>query len=485
MANPDAATVAQLAIRLRLLTEPQLRDGWDELADVPNPSAEQLLRTLERKTHLTPFQTAKLLKGDTDGYFLGGYRLLYRIASGSFGRVFRADNPRTGEIVAIKVLRRRWTEDPRKVALFEREGRVGMSLQHPNLVRILAVSRDAPSGQHFIVMEFVEGGNLRDFLSIRKKISPPEALRLLEETAAGLAYAYSRGLTHRDMKLTNVLISSQGVAKLVDFGLAEITGTAATAVGDDGTDVDRSVDYAGLEKATGTKAGDTRSDIFFLGCVFFEMLTGKPPLNMSKDRHSRMARSRFENLPSLRDAGVEGPPELFQLVDKMLALSPDDRYQTPAQLVEAVRQVRETLEGGGGGASEPRFPSGQRSVFVVESHPRLQEAMRDKFRELGFRVFLSSDPERAVMRYRQGAYHAVVVDVGTADRAGLAASERILDAADGQRLRCGAVVILSENQADWAAELPERANRAVLVRPVTMRQVTERLEELVPAEVQS
>src|SRR5437588_7011845 len=97
---------------------------------------------------------------------------------------------------------------------------MGMTLRHPNVVEILAVSRDPVSKQYFIVMEVVEGGNLRDFLSIRKKLEPAETLRILEDATAGLAYAYSRGFSHRDMKLTNVLISSQGVAKLVDFGLA-------------------------------------------------------------------------------------------------------------------------------------------------------------------------------------------------------------------------------------------------------------------------
>src|SRR5262249_55039535 len=159
-------------------------------------------------------------KGDQDGYVLGGYRLLYKIASGSFGRVFRAADPLTGRIVAIKILRKRWSEDPHNIELFEREGRVGLSLRHLNIVEILAVSRDGATGQYYIVMEFVEGGNLRDFLSIRKKLEPGEAVRLIEEAVAGLSYAYSKGLTHRDIKLTNILISTQGEAKLVDFGLA-------------------------------------------------------------------------------------------------------------------------------------------------------------------------------------------------------------------------------------------------------------------------
>src|ERR671931_2115723 len=141
MATPDAEAIAQLARRLDLVTDDQLLDVWAELGTRTGPP-EPLLRALERKGYLTPWQGSKLVKGDTDGYFLGGYRLLYRIAAGSFGRVYRADNPRTGEIVAIKVLRRRWSEDQRKIGLFEREGKVGLQMQHPNIVKILAVNRD-------------------------------------------------------------------------------------------------------------------------------------------------------------------------------------------------------------------------------------------------------------------------------------------------------------------------------------------------------
>ena len=166
-------------------------------------------------------------------------------------------------------------------------------MRHPNIVRIIAVNRDPLSGQYFIVMEFVEGGNLRDILTIRKKLDAPEALRILENAAEGLAYAYSKGLTHRDIKLTNLLLSTQGEAKLVDFGLAEITGPSATTSEDD-LNVDRTVDYAGLEKATGVKTGDARSDIYFLGCTFYEMLAGKPLLSVTKDAKARMMRASLQ-----------------------------------------------------------------------------------------------------------------------------------------------------------------------------------------------
>src|SRR5262249_30121861 len=261
----DATAVAQLAVKLGLVTPSRMEEVRQEV-DGPGQDVGSLLRQLERKGYLTPWQSNKLLKGEQHGYFLGGYRVLYKIASGSFGRVFRAEDPHTGQIVAIKVLRQRWSEDPHNIELFEREGKLGKSLRHPNIVTILDVNRDPATKQYYIVMEFVEGGNLRDFLAIRKKLEPAEALRLIEDAVAGLAYAYSRGLTHRDIKLTNILISTQGAAKLVDFGLAGIYSVGGKEITDK---VDRTVDYAGLEKAAGVKTGDVRSDIYFLGCVLF------------------------------------------------------------------------------------------------------------------------------------------------------------------------------------------------------------------------
>ncbi len=472
MDTPDATTFGQLIVKLQLVTPAEVEEAMDEAREETGgrqPDLQRFLRVLERKALLTPWQSGKVLKGDTDGFMLGGYKLLYKIASGSFGRVFRAVDPRGGRVVAVKVLRRRWSEDQQRIDLFIREGRVGLTLKHPNIVEVLAMSQDKNSGQYYIVMEFVEGGNLREILQIRKTLTPSEALRIVEDCASGLAYAYSRGVTHRDIKLTNLLISSTGECKLVDFGLAQFFASFAK----EEEKVDRTVDYAGLERATGVKQGDVRSDIYFLGCALYEMLCGRSPLLMTRDRHARMRSQRFTEVQALDPAEVQAPPSVFGLVETMMSLSPQRRFQTPSQLLEAVRSCRRELSGKDG--SRPSA----RSVFVAERDERLQDALRDKLKELGYRVFLAGDPSRALDRFRQQPYDALLVDAGTTGEEGLHVYDQVLTEAGRRRVPLAGILILGPDQANWEKRAVSSPTSAVMVRPgVTLKQVYRKLEEL-------
>jgi serine/threonine protein kinase len=486
----DGATFGQQAVRLGLITEEALRDAFEELGS-RNPPLDDLVQYCQRKSLLTPWQSHRLRKGYTDGFFLGGYRLLYHFASGTFGRVYRAEEPETGRQIAVKILRRKWSEDQGKIDQFVREGKLGLALKHPNIVEVLAVSFDAASDQHYIAMEFVEGGNLREWLKIRQKqagearLTVPEALKVLEEAAAGLAYAYSRGVTHRDMKLTNILFSTNKETKLVDFGLAQLYAGELDVDWDKGKgkdkgkekdrnkDIDRTVDYNGLERATGIKLGDLRSDIYFLGCIAYEMLSGRPPLLRTRNRMHMMQRSRFEDVQPLTRADVDAPRSVFALVETMMALDPQRRYQTPSQLLEAVRAARREVEGKNDTTSVPW------TLFIIEKEPKLQLMMRDKFRELGYRVLLSFDPGTALQRFRQRRYDALVVDAGGIGQEARTAFQQVLSQADREQLTFAGVLLLDPDQADWAGPLASHRRGAAFVRPgVTLKQVHRKIQEL-------
>jgi serine/threonine protein kinase len=486
--NLDASGIGQLGIRLGIITEAQVRDALLELDDKKAP-AENMIQLLQRKGHITPWQGNKLRKGELEGYFLGGYRLLYKIASGSFGRVYRSDDPRSGQVVAVKVLRNKWTMDKQKVDLFIREGRLGMTVRHQNIVSVLAVNQDSKTGQHFLVMEFVEGGNLRDIINIRKKIEIDESLRIMEECASGLLGAWQKGLTHRDIKPTNILLSAQGQAKLVDFGLAEITQGGSMHLQrqddrDDDVAVDRTVDYAGLEKATGVQPGDIRSDIYFLGTVLYEMVTGLPLMPVTKDRQVRMNARRYQDVEdTLAKNGPELglPSQLQRLIGHMVTYEPKDRLQTPADLLEAIRQCRVDLGANPMLVVRSRVAAGPRTLFAVEQNAKLQDAIREKFRAQGFRVLMSIDPEQALKRFQESPYHSLIVDARTVGEDGVDAFTRVLREAGKVGLEVGAVLILAENQSAWSRRVPERDTTAVLVEPVTMKQLIETIFEVTPA----
>jgi eukaryotic-like serine/threonine-protein kinase len=471
MADIDAGMMADTIVRLGLLSLDQAIEGLEELASRKAP-ADEYLRIMERRGYLTSYQTGKLIKGDQDGYRLGGYRILYKIASGSFGRVFRADDPSTGRSLAIKVLRQKWSDDKRRIELFTREAKTGISLKHPNIVEILAVNHEPRKNQHYIVMEFVEGGNLRDLLKLRKKIQPSEVLRILEDATAGLVHAFSRGFSHRDIKLTNILLSSQGPAKLVDFGLA-----GGQQSGDEDINVDRTVDYAGLEKATGAPNGDPRSDLFFLGCVAYELLAGRSPLEMSRSAQSRMSAIRFQKIVPLTAADVAAPASVFRLLENMMTLDPEERIQTPAQLLERIRECRRELSGTGKEtAAAEKKP--QTTLFLVESDEQLQDVLRAKLKEKGFRVLIAADPARALERFRQQSFDMLIVNASTTGEAGYYAFESIMEEARRKRIACRGILLLSEEQAGWQERLAEFGGVATLIQPVKYRQLLQTIKDL-------
>jgi serine/threonine protein kinase len=463
----DAATLANAAMRLKILSQHQVEEAWDDLG-ARNAPPDEFVRVMERRGYLTPFQSNKLIKGDQDGFFLGGYRILYKIASGSFGRVYRCDDPSTGNVVAIKVLRRKWSEDRHKIDLFTREGRMGMTLHHPNIVEILAVNHDRTTRQYYIVMEFVVGGNLRDLLRTRKKLPAADVLKVLEETASALAYAFSRGVTHRDMKLTNLLISSQGPVKLVDFGLAG--GHVGFEEKEDVT-VDRTVDYAGLEKSTGAPVGDPRSDIFFLGCVAYELLTGRSPLEWSRSAVTRMSAQRFHGIPPMKPEEVEGPLSMLHLVENMMALDPTMRFQTPSQLLERIREVRAEVEGKGKKGTS-------RTLFLAESDERLQDLLRDKLKEQGYRVLIASDPARALDRFRQQPFDMLIVNASTTGEDGCFTFQRILEESQRQQIPCRGILLVDPEQAHWRDRLAEKPGVQVLIQPQKFRQLLNAIQSM-------
>ena len=176
MSQANAEQFGQRALDLGLLTDRQLQAAWAALGSRSHAGKELLpllIQILVRKEYLTNYQVECLTRGDKTGYFFDKYKVLYQVGSGTFARVYRAVHTETGEVRALKVLRKRYSQQPEFFNRFAREGKMGVRLRHPNIVRVDDVV--SHGNMHYMVMEFVEGQNLRDFVKIRKKLHPLEA----------------------------------------------------------------------------------------------------------------------------------------------------------------------------------------------------------------------------------------------------------------------------------------------------------------------
>ena len=326
---PDLDLTAQdlldNAVRLGLITQSQANDV---LVDAPDGSLKSVESQLSRRNLLTSWQLDRLRKGDSQGFFYGGHRVLFHIAEGTFARVYRGVRQYGNQPIAIKVLRQRFAADRTAIDRFRKEAEAGLKLIHPNVVRIYDYGED--QGRHFMTMEFVEGANLREFLRRRVRLPYQEALPMMIGLAQGLKYSLEQGVTHRDLKATNILISTSRQAKLVDFGLAEIEDDKKV----ERTHSQRTVDYSALERTCGSPKGDPRSDIFFLGCVFYQMLTGQAAMSEveSNDPIRKMMKRSFGAITPIAEHRHAPPPDLAAIIEKMMKVDLKQRYQSMAEV---------------------------------------------------------------------------------------------------------------------------------------------------------
>ncbi|MBN1910978.1 MAG: protein kinase [Pirellulales bacterium] len=481
MSRPTAEQIGQRAFDLGLIDDRQLQELWGELG-THHVDVDEFLQLLVRREMATNYQVERLVKGERTGFFFGDYKVLYLVGAGSFARVYRAVHRETGKIAAVKVLRKRHSEIPAQAQLFVREGLLGKSLRHPNIVPIYEVVSEGDT--HFLVMEFVEGRNLRQFIKIRKRLEPEEAVRLMSEMTAGLQYAFERALTHRDLKASNVLVSSRGTAKLVDFGLAGFDDTSTDDIPPDLIN-SRTIDYAALERVTGVRRDDPRSDIYFLGAIFYQMLTGRPPLLETRDRTQRLSKTRFAEIVPIQKILPKLARPVVQIVNKALSLDPERRYQTPgamlAELRGAARSLTEQSNGEGAPAvARAESSTAQPSVMVVEASPELQDLFRARFKKAGYRVLLTSDPERALKRFLDEPDTAggIIFNAQVIGRPALECFNRLAESTRTEPVP--AALLLDEAQHAWGEDARTADHRIVVNMPITMKKLRDVLTALIP-----
>jgi response regulator RpfG family c-di-GMP phosphodiesterase/tRNA A-37 threonylcarbamoyl transferase component Bud32 len=320
-----------------------LAEDWERLT-LPErelllraPDSDSALGMMIERGLLTPFQATRIATGNSFGLVLGNFRVLERLGAGGMAVVYKAEHIEMRHLVAIKVLQMTDEDDPRLQTRFSAEMRAIARLRHPNIVSAMDAGRVYSPDPHgpvlyYLVMEYVPGEDLHEFVCSRGPLPVPQACNLIHQIAAALAETQKLSLVHRDIKPSNILVTPEEQAKLLDFGLSRHTPTKLTQAGT----VLGTIDYMAPEQARDASTVDIRADIYSLGGTLFWSLTGELPFPADRGELELLMRRLTQQPPSLRRVLPDVDPALDDVVRKMMALSPADRYATPQEVMRAL-----------------------------------------------------------------------------------------------------------------------------------------------------
>jgi eukaryotic-like serine/threonine-protein kinase len=361
--------------------------------------SRELARELMRRDWLTAYQVNQIFQGKGAGLILGPYILLQRIGEGGMGQVYKARQRMLNRVVALKVIRKECLGNPRVIARFQREIRAAGQLNHPHIVR--AYDADQLDGTYYIAMEYIDGVDLAHLVREQGPLPVAQACEYIRQAALGLQHAFERGLVHRDLKPANLLVTHAvasdrrrssgmiplpsnvnvkrsnsslpriepqhypwGMVKILDMGLARcidpFTGRASTQLTQLGS-VMGTPEFIAPEQARDAHTSDTRADLYSLGCTLYFLLTGQPPFphgTMTEKflqhqieeaepvavvRRERLL-ARKHSLPTNHELCV--PDAVSQVVCRLLAKQPEDRYQTPIELASELQAILKQMVDG-------------------------------------------------------------------------------------------------------------------------------------------
>jgi serine/threonine protein kinase len=315
--------------------------------------------------------------GDTLG---NRYLLSALLGTGGMAEVFLAHDRILGRDLALKVLMEHYAKDERFVRRFRKEAQSAAALNHPNVVQVYDQGR-AEDGRYYIAMEHVPGGSLKDLILRRGPLAPAKAARLASQVAEVLRAAHGRGIVHRDIKPQNVLLDETGHAKVADFGIALAASRSSTS----GTNLlFGTPSYMSPEQAMGERVGP-ESDLYSLGVVLYEMLTGTVPFAAEGPLATAMKHLTEPPLPP-RKRNASVPKAMDTLVMGLLTKDPEDRYPSAAQLIEDLRGAQEGLPlafAGAAGYPETLGQPGRAPLSVLAGSPRSKPRRK---RSVGIRL---------------------------------------------------------------------------------------------------
>jgi serine/threonine-protein kinase len=296
----------------------------------------------------------------------GQFRILQRIGSGGMGAVYKAEQPDMNRFVAIKILHPKYVSRPDLVSRFRREARAMSHLSHPNTARVYMYGQ-LEDGACYIVMEYLEGKNLAQITRAEGMLQPARAVNIMVQVCGALEEAHRQGMVHRDLKPENIFLTSQGgiadFPKVLDFGLAKVTQRemrpGSLILTQEGM-VFGTPEFMSPEQARGQQL-DARSDIYSLGCILYEMLTGKLPFDAAQPMDYLALQIRGTPIPlGQRIANLKLPDGLEAVVMKTIEKEPDKRHPSAADFAHALKECLQEEVRDDAMRSVPRSEESQR-----------------------------------------------------------------------------------------------------------------------------
>jgi serine/threonine-protein kinase len=304
-------------------------------------AVEEFLKKLVRLGWLTDYEVGHLRRGQGDRLVVGPYVILEPMDSGGMGQVFRARHRLLERVAAHKRIRPDHQANPRMAERFLHEVRAAAGLDHPNIVAVYDFYREGD--EFYLAMEMIQGTDLQSYLGRHGPLPVALACDYTHEACLGLEHAHKRGVVHRDIKPHNLMISLDGHVKIIDFGLARRkVDSTITSPGILGT-----IDYLPPEQADCPHDVDRRADIYSLGCTLYHLLAGKPPFDHIP-ANERINAHRALQPAKIQQIRPDVPRRLSDVLHRMMAKAPEDRFQRAAEVAEALGPVITALR------SEPR-----------------------------------------------------------------------------------------------------------------------------------
>lgn len=406
--NLDA--VRGLVVSGELLSEEhfhELQEQW-LAGERTTEEGDAFLQSLVEQGELTDFQAQAVRAGVPGPYLFGPYRVTARITAGRLGNVYRAEQVEFQQPVSLKIFPPKLNQDRERLARLGREARVSLQLDNPYVVKTYQVGRVGTVP--FIALEALSGETLERRLKRDGRILLVEACQLIQQAALGLAYIHSQEIVHRDICPANLWITDQGVVKVMEFGAARdamsfLDSLDGEGDGDDAVELTMNTadddalgtyDYMSVEQAQDPHSANVKSDLYSLGCTFYHCLTGQVPFP-DKNPVRQMLRRASEQPRPLEDFLPGLPPLVQEVMTHLLAINPDERYESAEQLAADLSEIIPL-------AALPELPpptpeflnwlesSDEKAVGVLEEVPKEPELAT-------FFTWLSEHPEEDIYEY--------------------------------------------------------------------------------------